>query len=214
MGELEELKIFLDSRLRSNTLMERLKAIEDKFLVKKGEAGYPTRDSMAKDTAFLVKNKEKITNTIGPEKYMDVFCRLVKFLEENPEKIEKKPKDESRSSVSIDINNFYSLTGRYDLTYGQYTVTYEPPAATAGSGYYITPPIITYENPDQVAAQPQPQESSMAYTGGTLTIDGLRRALADIGAQQTTWYTPSETVALDSLPEPIIEENNEGEENG
>lgn len=183
---LAELQIFLDSRARSGSLMARVKDIENKVSIKKGEEGYPTRDIIAKDTAFVVRSKEKIVKVLGSEKYMDVVCQLIKFLEQNPEKIEKKSKSENFFGISDGMMAGYNV----DLTWAG--------SQAVGTTYTLTG--YTFEdmhivNQRELRQAPTPNISE--------TLEALRRSLEE----QSPQYGINSTV-LDE------QENNEGEEDG
>ena len=90
---IQDLKFYLGPMSTYDEVEGRIKSIEDMFSIKKGEEGYPTHKIVASHTSFIMKNKEKIVESLGEKKYADTFCQLVRFLEQNPEKVDKKSED-------------------------------------------------------------------------------------------------------------------------
>ena len=135
LEHIEELKVYLDSMSNPETMKVRLEAIEAALAIEKGDQKPPTRAHMLNEASFMLKSKDRIMKAVAPEKYLEVFSKIVSFLENNPpekkpkkKKVSKDLKKEVKWSATIGVDEYpmYELpTPRWEYT--THTITYDSP---------------------------------------------------------------------------------------
>ncbi len=103
---IEMLKVYLDAYDNPESMKKRIDSLEAVLAIKPGEAGFPSRQHMLMEVAFMVKQKQKIIDFITEPKYMDVFQRSVKFLEKNPDPPKKKP---AKADAMAELYRAYTI---------------------------------------------------------------------------------------------------------
>lgn len=176
----ESLKSLLDSFSNPSIMKERIEKIESLLAPpSKAPAIKASRADVISEATFMIKNKERINKAVGPEKYMEVFSKAVKFLEKNPPERKKKKKKSTNpflgSVIEVTLGNTVDAY-RYSVpTAGYFQVA--PP----WRGYTI--PSVTFETPrvtphdayaaSQEAEPQQQQRAEMALRAERLAMAAM-----------------------------------------
>jgi hypothetical protein len=217
---IEDLKVFLDSSNENETFTKRMSDIEAHLAKEKTDSNPPTHKSVSAELTFLVKSKGRITKAVGADRYMDVFCKLVKFLEQNPEKIDKKSKKEGAAgdlAFDLDIRSLFPSNAGQNYTIATSGTTYDyvnMRTISAGAAWRLP----MYGCPDVEAPPPPPPPPPVPpivyYEVGSPNIDhnASNGAVLDDLRQvmQGVTYQPDQLIQgqlLATVPEEPTEEN-------
>lgn len=122
VAHIEELKAYLDSMSNPEAMKTRIEAIEALLAIKPEDEKFPNREKITNEASFMLKNKDRIMKSVGPDRYMGTFEKAIQFLEKHPpEKVKKKKKVKTKSEEGQTIwLDYGELTRRYVTT--EYTL--------------------------------------------------------------------------------------------